>query len=57
MAMRATAQFRVGLGGADADDSGATDSAEDEHPASAMIAPEATSKPTLRVPSLRTRPG
>jgi len=54
--MRATAQFRVGLGDADGDDS-AADSADDEHPASAMIAPEAMSKPTPRVPSLRTPPG
>ena len=52
MAMRATAQLRVGLG-----DAGGDDSTEDEHPASAVTAMETTSKPPPHTPSLRTRPG
>ena len=52
MAMRATAQFSVGLGDAEGDDSTGV-----EHPASAVTANEATSTPPLHTPSLRTRPG
>ena len=52
MAIRATAQLRVGLG-----DAGGADSVEDEHPASAMTAREAATTPPPRIPSLRTRPG
>lgn len=52
MAMRATAQFSVGLGDAEGDDSTGV-----EHPASAVTDNEAMSKPTPRVPSLLTRPG
>ena len=50
--MRATAQFSVGLGDAEGDDSTGV-----EHPASAMTAEKAVTTLPIRVPSLRTRPG